>query len=272
VLLLRLSSVVGLLTTPPLDLWRNCYGYLHVRGRRRPWNLWYISTRWAQRQPERESSSHRVARIYSDCILLFVGTGLFPHIGSHCVGVRRRSLVSRDSSHWDGSCFRCELVSLLSQFSVLSNPTPTGSSTSQLDSSFHQPSRTSPGSSLLFSAFSVLEQQLKHSSRILRQLARLWKKSKSCSRKEDHILGRRSLAIVCWMRRSWNCNVLGRLVLAVLLVGRKRKKLSIWRSMARMERVLMARMVRVTAALQIVLRLLLNFGFWVVWTLGKGYN
>jgi MFS family permease len=221
------ESVVGLLTTSPSDLWCNCYGYLHVRGRRRPWNLWYISTRWAQWQPERESPSDRVTGIYSDCLLLFVGTGLFPHTGSYCVGLRRRSLVPRDSSYWDGSCFRCELVSLLSYLSVLSYTTFTGSSTSQSDSSFHQPSRTSPGSSSLFSVFSALEQQRKHSSRTPRQRARLWKKSKSCSRKEDHIRGRRSLVIVCWMRRFWNCNVLGRLVLVELLAGRRRKKLSI---------------------------------------------
>jgi hypothetical protein len=149
--------------------------------------------------------------------LLFVGTGLLPHVGSYCVGVRRRSLVSRDSSHWDGSCFRCKLVGLISHLSIPSNEESTGSSISQSDSSYHQPSRTSPGNSLLFLAFFALEQQLKHSSRILRQPARLWKKSKFCSRKEDHILGRRSLVIVCWMRRSWNCNVLGRLVRVELL-------------------------------------------------------
>lgn len=168
-LFLRPSSVVGLLTSPPLDLWRNCYGYLHVRGRRRSWNLWYISTRWAQRQPERESSTHWLACIHGDRLLLFVGTGLLPHVGSYCVGVRRRSLVSRDSSHWDGSCFRCKLVSLTSHLFIPSNEESTGSSISQSDSSYHQPSRTSPGNSLLFLAFFALEQQLKHSSRILRQ-------------------------------------------------------------------------------------------------------
>ena len=184
------------------------------------------------------------------------------------MGVRRRSLVSRNSSHWDGSCFRCKLVSLTSHHSMPSNEESTGSSISQSDSSYHQPSRTSPGNSLLFSAFFALEQQLKRSSRILRQPARLWKKSKSCSRKEDHILGRPSQGIVCWMRRSWNCNVLGRLVLEELLAGPKKKKSSIWRSMARMGRVPMVRMMLVIALLHKVLRLLLDLGFWVVWVLG----
>jgi hypothetical protein len=170
---LRLSSMVGLLTTPHLDLWRNCYGYLHVCGRWCPRILWYLSTRWAQWQPERKSPSDRVTGIYSDCLLLFVGTGLFSHTGSYCVGLCSRSLVSRDSSYWDGFCFHCELVSLLSHFSVLSNTILAGSSTSQSGSSFHQPSRASPGSSLLSSAFSALEQQRKHSSRTLRQPARL---------------------------------------------------------------------------------------------------